>query len=690
MNITNYGLIATAALIITINTSCSTVAPPEPVYPIPTQAQIEWQKLETYAFVHYGLCTYNDMEWGFGDSPASTFNPTELDVEQWAQLFKNAGMKGILMSFKHHDGFSLWPTKYSDYNISKSSYKNGEGDLVKELINACKKYDLKIGIYISPWDRNHAQYGSEEYVEYFHNQITEIVNEYCDGQIDLFEFWFDGANGGDGYYGGAGGTRTIDANTYYDYQRAKNTIIEKFPNAMIFGGTAPTIRWIGNEAGWAGQTNWSMWDLDAPESQALMYGMQEGTSWLPGEVDVSIRPGWFYHKREDHQLRSLGQLVEYYYQSVGRNANLLLNIPISISGKVTKEDSTRVMEWKKTLDNQFANNLAAGAEISADNTRGYGYSATNVNDGSWDSYWATEDSVRGAALTLKFNKPTECNTLLLQEYIALGQRIIDFEVEYKDESGKMSPIVSRDSTTTIGYKRIIRFDNITTDELKITFTKSRGPACINNVELFLAAAVLDEPSMKRTAEGVVSIQSVNGTKIFYTIDGSEPTAASTLYIAPFSFARKGLVRAIAFDPTSQQHSAVATRQFDITTDKFSILKPAASRDNRTPFDGDLRSSYYLPEGQKTLTFALGDRYNIYGILYTPDQSRWGAGPIHRYRILVDGKVVKEGEFSNIKHNPITRRVEFAPTKGSTITIEALSVGDNSNRVSVSEISVLTK
>ncbi|MGL5683487.1 MAG: alpha-L-fucosidase [Marinifilaceae bacterium] len=667
--------------------ACTNVAAPEPIYPIPTQAQVNWQRLETYAFVHYGLNTYNDMEWGFGDTPATTFRPTDLDVDQWMRTLKSAGMKGILLPIKHHDGFCLWDTKYSDYSVKNTGLAE-QIDILKEVIAGCKKYDMKLGVYISPWDRNHASYGDAEYVEYFHNQIAEVVNEYCDG-VDLFEFWFDGANGGDGYYGGKRDVRRINASQYYNYQAAKDIIHNKFPNTMIFGGTVPTIRWIGNESGWAGHTNWAMWSADQPERVAMAYGDKNSSHWLPGEVDVSIRPGWFYHKREDHQLRSLGTIVDYYYQSVGRNANLLLNIPVNHEGKIGYADSVRVVEWKNVIDKHFENNLATMASISADKCRGRGYEPKSAIDGNWDSYWATPDGESTGALTLNFKTLQELNTLMLQEYIPLGQRVESFDVKYKDETGKYIPIQTTDTMSTIGYKRLIRFDNIKTDELVISFNESRGVPCINSVGVYLAAAVLDEPKVTRNAENNVSIKAAKGTEIYYTTDGSDVSLNSKKYEGPFSFPTKGAIKAMAYDPTTQKCSDMANCFFDIPSSLFSIVSPTVDKADRRAFDGNTLNSYYISAGENSVTFSLGGDHMIRGIKYTPDQSRWGRGPIHRYRIFVDNKMVKEGEFSNIKQNPITQIVEFPAVKGSKITLEALSIADGTSRASISDFSVIT-
>lgn len=670
--------------------SCADVAPPAAVYPIPTEAQIKWQKLETYAFIHYGLCTYNDSEWGFGDADPKIFNPSGLDVNQWVSTLKEAGMKGVLFTIKHHDGFGLWPSEHGSYNISQAPVQDGKGDLLRDVIEACKRNDMKIGLYISPWDRNHAQYGEKEYADYFQNQISEVLEKYCT-DIDLFEFWFDGANGGDGYYGGAGGIRNIDPSTYYRYEEAAEKIHSKFPEAMIFGGTVPSIRWIGNESGWAGETNWSMYQDELKRRHAnAMWGDRDGAQWMPGEVDVSVRPGWFYHDRESHQLRSIGTLVDYYYQSVGRNANLLLNVPIDKAGRIATADSARITQWKKVIDSHFSQDLAQQAKVTASTTRGRGFAASNVNDNDWDSYWAAPDGELTGTLTLDFKSPVEVNTLLLQEYIPLGQRIARFNVEYRNDNGEFVPVATTDSMTTIGYKRLVRFDNAKTDQIRIAFEESRGVPCINTVSAYLAPAVLDEPAIWRTADGKVHLKAANGTRIHYTTDGSEPTANSAQYEAPFDLTRKGTVKAIAFDPTSKELSAQKIEEFDILTSSFSIISPVADKDNKHAFDGSLNTSYYLPENVKTLTFSLGDTHVVSGLKYTPDQARWGGGPVYKYKVWVGSKAVAEGEFSNIKQNPIRQTIHFEPTKGSTVRIDVLGIGDNSTRASFSELSVLTE
>lgn len=659
---------------------------PAPVYPIPTPAQVNWQKMETYAFVHFGLNTFNDLEWGYGDTPAETFNPTDLDAEQWVRIIQAAGFKGVILTAKHHDGFNLWPSKYTEYSVKNSPWRGGKGDMVRDLVNACRKYGLKFGLYLSPWDRNHAEYGKPGYTEYFQNQIQELITEYCDS-VELFEYWFDGANGGDGYYGGAKEKRSIDPKTYYQYERAVEFIHSKFPNAMIFGGTEPTIRWVGNEEGWAGQTDWAPYKPgDNPH-----YGSPDGTEWLPAECDVSIRPGWFYHAREDQSVRSLSHLVNIYYQSVGRNATLLMNFPVGLSGKIHPLDSARIMEWRHTIDEQFKTNLLAGIKSAAVNERGSGFKAANITDGDWDSYWATEDTVKTGSVEFAFDTLTPVNRLLLQEYIPLGQRVAEFGIEYLDTLGQWQPVTTQDTMTTIGYKRIIRFETAAAKALRVNFLKSRGPLCINNIEAYLAPVLMVEPSIRRNREGTVFISAPTGAEIHYTTDGTIPTARSPRFAEPFAMARKGTVKAISVDPTLGKHSPVASHTFDIPTAAFKVVKPVGEQ-ALAAFDGNPSTAWYLLLSKsRELAFDLGGTYTVTGLTYAPDANRWGMGPVSRYRIYVGDKEVASGEFSNIKANPIEQVVTFAePVEGSRVRFVVDATADGAASASFAEVTVLTR
>ena len=655
---------------------------PEPTGPIPSPEQIAWHQMETYAFVHFGLNTFNDLEWGGGDTPASTFNPTDLDCEQWAATLKACGMKGVILTAKHHDGFCLWPTKSTDYNISKSPYKNGKGDMVRELSDACRKYGLKFGIYLSPWDRNNAEYGFPGYVETYHQQINELTSNYG----PLFEFWFDGANGGTGYYGGANERRSINAREYYDYQRAKDTIINRHPDAMIFGGPCQTIRWVGNEQGWVGATNWAMLS-DSENYNQLTYGSEDGASWIPAEVDVSIRPGWFYHQREDHQVKTLAKLVDIYYNSVGHNANLLLNFPVGLSGKIYPQDSLRAMEFYQTISNELKDNLLLNAKVSADDERGRKFSASKVNDGNPETYWATNDDYPYGSIAFKFGEPVMMNRVLFQEYIALGQRVKSFYLE-GELDGKWFKIPTFDTTTTIGYKRIVRFNTVKLDKLVIYFEDSRGPLCISNIEAYCAPALLSEPTISRNFDNVVTIESSDqNTEIYYTVDGSAPVVGDNAkkYDKPFIFRDKGTIKAVSYDALSGKSSAVSTKTLPLPHESFKVISPKTGFDKI--YDGSGFSVTYMMMEDAVVELEYNETQTIAGFSYLPSQGRDASRHINEYEFFVDGKLVSKGSFGNIKNNPIEQVVNFEPVVGKRVRFVAKGNTDNAKSCNIAEFRV---
>jgi len=471
------------ACAVNMATGIACVAPPKPFGPVPSTRQLAWHEMEVYGFLHFTVNTFTDKEWGYGDESPEIFNPTKLDTRQWARTARNAGMKGLILTAKHHDGFCLWPSKYTEHSVKKSPWKNGKGDVVKELANACREFDLKMGLYLSPWDRNHADYATPAYVEYYHKQLKELMTNYG----ELFEIWHDGANGGDGYYGGARETRSIDAKTYYGFPKIWERVRELQPNAVIFSDAGPDIRWIGNERGFAPDTCWARINPEGiypgiADLERLGSGNPDGAVWRPGEADVSIRKGWFFH--EDQKPKSLAQLLDIYYNSVGKGCCLLLNIPPDKRGLIPEEDAKRLKEWRAVLDQTFQTDLAKGKSASASNVRGNAktFSAANVTDGDRESYWATDDNARQAELTINLDTPTRFNRIRLQEYIPLGQRIAAFTIDVHDKDGW------RELTkgTTIGPRRILRIPDVEANQIRLRINESFACPTISTFELYLA------------------------------------------------------------------------------------------------------------------------------------------------------------------------------------------------------------
>jgi len=462
-------------------TACSQVAPPEPFGPVPSERQLAWHEMEYYMFVHFTVNTFTDKEWGYGDEKESVFNPTELDCRQWAKTAKDAGMKGIIITAKHHDGFCLWPSAFTEHSVKNSVWKDGKGDVLRELRQACDEFGLKFGVYLSPWDRNSSFYGTPEYLTYYRNQLRELLTQYG----DIFEVWFDGANGGDGYYGGAREKRKIDNRTYYDWANTHKIVRELQPGAVMFSDAGPDIRWVGNESGMGSMTNWCLLNKDemypgGDFAKILGEGHIDGKYWVPAEVDVSIRRGWFYHSTQDSLVRSPENLMELYYSSVGRNSNLLLNIPPDRRGLLHENDVKSLIAFNELRKKEFETNLAAGMNIKTSSKRGKGYEGSNVNDGNPDTFWATKDSETTGDVIIDLGKETEVNRVLIQEYIKLGQRVQEFIV-YAYENGEWKFLIDG---TTIGHKIIRKFPVVKTSKIKITIAKSLACPVISNIELY--------------------------------------------------------------------------------------------------------------------------------------------------------------------------------------------------------------
>jgi alpha-L-fucosidase len=683
-----------------LSISCSQVAPPEVVGPVPSERQLAWQELGYYAFIHYNMNTFTNMEWGTGGERPEQFNPSEMDVRQWAKVIKDAGMKGVIITAKHHDGFCLWPTKTTSHSVKNSSWKNGNGDVLKELSEACTELGLKFGVYLSPWDRNAANYGTPEYVADFHEQLRELLTNYG----EVFEVWFDGANGGSGYYGGANETRKIDSKSYYEWDTVTEIVRQLQPNAVIFSDGGPDIRWVGTEEGFANETNWSIMRRDEiypgwPRYAELRSGHEDGTHWLPAEVNTSIRPGWYYHPGEDHQVKSLTRLVDTYYESVGRNGNFLLNLPVDARGLVHETDARQLMLLKEQIDADFAQELANGGKTSATNVRGNNdtYAAKNATDGNNTSYWATNDGVTSGSLTIDFYEPTEINRMVLQEYIPFGQRVKEFSIAVKIGE----EWIQIDTQTTIGYKRILRFNTIKATAFRLDIIDAKASPLISNLALYRAPNLLVPPTIKRNREGLVSLLVPEATvSVYYTLDGSKPTKESPKYEIPFMVATPRMLKAIAYDAATDAVTASVSKHIDIPKVTWKVVSMSSGTEENIQNLMDENPYTFWATDNKTaipqeIVVNLGASYSVNGFTYVPSQERYPFGIVTEYAVYLSRDKQKwnlaaAGEFSNVVNSRLEQEVRFTPTEARYMKLKVIKTDGEDPRASFAEIGVLTE
>ncbi|MEH6405959.1 MAG: alpha-L-fucosidase [Leeuwenhoekiella sp.] len=670
--------------------------PPASFGPVPSQKQLDWQEMEMYAFIHFTTNTFTNKEWGFGNEPEEIFNPTALDTRQWARVVKEASMKGIILTAKHHDGFCLWPSAYTDHSVEKSPWKDGKGDVVKELGEACREYGLKLGLYLSPWDRSRADYGKPEYVTYFRNQLKELLTNYG----DVFEMWFDGANGGTGYYGGANESRKINTLEYYDWEKTYKMIYDVAPKTLVWGIGPSEARWIGNEEGRANKTNWSLLRQEDDLAGKVNYteymsGHEDGEKWVPGEADVSIRPGWFYHAVEDDKIKPVEELLDIYYESVGRNANLILNIPPDRRGLINEKDVERLHEFSTALKADFKTELLAQSTVSANQSRGNKFGPENLIDGDKNTYWATSDAVKTASITFDFDHPTAINRVLLQEYIKLGQRVRKFTVEAKIDSNWQT--IADEST--IGYKRILRFDRVTVTALRVNITDAKACPVISNIEAFNAPTLVRMPEISRSRNGEVTISAENADQIFYTSDGSEPNNKSLKYSKPFLLKNAVTVKAISFDSIEKISSAVKNVKYGTTKESWKMTEATGGNPERANriIDGNPVTDWDMGNTDNMLPqevkIDMGAVKDIKGFTYMPRQTGNGLNLISAYEFYtsLDGKKwVKrsEGEFANILNNPILQVKTFKKALARYIRFVAKSEVSGGNTVTIAELDVI--
>lgn len=689
--------------IFSILTSCTDkTEAPAPYGALPTPAQLNWHQMEYFSLVCYGLNTYTEVEWAYGDVDPKLFNPSDLNTDQWAKVASEAGMKGLILVAKHHDGFCLWPSKYTSYSVKATPWKDGNGDVLGDLSESCKKYGLKLGVYLSPWDRNHAEYGQPEYVQYYYKQLEELLTEYG----DIFEFWIDGANGGTGYYGGANEWRNIDRETYYGYENIFSIVKKHQPNAIIFSDVGPGTRWVGNEAGIGSESNWNTINTNgkcpgdpSPEySKKLGTGEQEGKDWIPAEVNTTLLwpKAWYYHT--GHQPRSLVNLMDLYYTSIGRGSPLDLGLAIAPNGQIRDIDAQALLKFREHVKREFKENLIKDAKVSASNYRGNSslFNTEKCCDENTNTYWATSDSIKKASLILDFGKETTFNRLLLQEYIRLGQRIHKFILEVEKDDGWKKIAAG----TTIGYKRILRFDDVKATKVRVTLETDAPCLTLSNIEIFNAPPLLTEPKLMCNKNGKITINASEGLSIFYALGNSPAGSDYKKYEGIFNLANGGIVNAYALHNESGQKSDFVTKEFGIAKTKWKIHKVDSENHDHNPannaIDGNhatLWSSAPKQEQPHYIAINLGDEVNISGFSYQPPE--FGSdGIIYEYEFYLSmngenwGEPVSKGEFSNIENNPVAQVIKFDSVINSRyIKLISKSVIKNSNVMSVAEIDI---
>ncbi len=694
-------------LFLTLIISCTSNSDiPKPYGALPSSDQLKWHEMEYFSLVCYGLNTYTEVEWAFGDVDPKLFTPTDLNTDQWAKVTSEAGMKGLILVAKHHDGFCLWPSKYTQYSVKATPWKDGKGDILGDLAKSCKKYGLKLGVYISPWDRNHAEYGRPEYVDYYYKQLEETMTEYG----DVFEFWLDGANGGTGYYGGANEKRNIDRKTYYGYEKIFSIVKKHQPEAVIFSDVGPGTRWVGNENGIGGETNWNTintnglapGESDSDYRKKLGTGESGGNNWIPAEVNTTLLwpKAWYYHTGK--KPRNLSNLMDLYYTSIGRGSPLNLGLAIAPSGRISDADAKALHKFKKQVDREFEDNLITKAKVKTSNKRGNSsaFNAKKCYDQSTGTYWATDDNVKNAYIEIDFNNKTTINRLLLQEYIALGQRVKDFSVEAV-VNGKFTMIAEG---TTVGYKRIIRFDDVKTTKVKITFKTDAECLAISNIGIYNAPPVLASPILTGSKNGNVSISASEGLSIYYALGTLPAISDYKKYTKTIFLPKGGVVNSYAINDGTSEKTDIVSKEFGISKSKWGIDSFKGDVNSKetalNAIDGD-PDTYWITTPKsgthsQQLAINLGEEANITGFSYTP-RERGADGTIFEYEFYVSkdgkrwGEPVIKGEFSNIENNPVTQVVKFEKTVSSACYIKLVSKSAirNSKSTSIAEIDIFT-
>lgn len=690
-----------------LSVTAQRISAPAPYGALPSEPQLRWHEIEQYVLVHFTPTTFQNKEWGYGDADPKIFNPTKFDAGQIVNAAKSGGFKGVIFVAKHHDGFCLWPTKTTAYNISASPFRNGKGDMVKEFETATRNAGMKFGLYCSPWDRNNEDYGKPEYVTKYRNQLRELYTNYG----KLFITWFDGANGGDGYYGGKKESRSIDRATYYDWDKTWAISKELQPEAVIFSDNGE-VRWVGNERGFADETSWATFTPEPIAGKTVAVpgetnyekapmGTRNGKYWKPAECDVPLRNGWFYHANEDNHVKSVSELFEIYCKSVGRGAGMDIGLAPTTEGILHPNDVKALKDFGDFLKQTFSNNLAQSAVITASEVRGENqifFGTKNLTDNDRYSYWATSDNVKKAFITLEWDKEQTFNIIRLRENIKLGQRIEKIEIEaFANKNWKKVA-----EATSIGANRLVRLPNyITTSKLRIRIVES--PVCItlSDVGVFKEPEQLPLPKIKRDKNGTVSITTeTTVNQIHYTIDGTEPTMHSPIYKEAFSFLTSGDVKAKSFGidmksgETAIQSFNVCKKDWKIVTASFENEQTSNAIDENAETIWSTADNTSLMPLPQFIVIDMGKELEIKSLSYLPRQN--GTGGIvkdYQWQVSTDNTnwtTIAEGEFANIKSNLVEQNITLkASAKARYIRFTGKTSVDG-RYITVAEIGVKTK
>jgi alpha-L-fucosidase len=708
---------------------------------LPRPNQTEWMRLERTIFIHFGPNTFRGVEWGDGREDPSIFNPTALDADQWVRSAKEAGAKMVILVCKHHDGFNLWPTRYSDHSVAASPWRGGKGNVVRDVADAARKYGIELGVYLSPADlyqlrtnpKNPKGYygnGSEklpsviptdsasfksdpsrgrkpapgfksyaysvdDYNRYFLNELYELLTEY--GPIR--EVWFDGAN------------PDPSVSEAYDYSAWYDLIRKLQPQAIIFG-KGPDARWVGNESGIGRTTEWSVIPLPASPDAFTWPDMTDGDLgsrsklkpgsylwWFPAEVNEPILYGWFWHPKK--HVRTAADLIDIYYSSVGRNGNMLLNLSPDTRGLIPDNQLAHLRLMAQVVDETFARNLAAGGKLTAD-TSNPAHSPSLALDGNLDTWWEAAPGQTTATLTLTLPKAVTFDVVSLQEAVDhRGQRIESFSIDVWDGSKWKT----MDEQTTVGHKRLLRWSSpVTTDQVRIRITGSRLEPSLAEVGLFKQAEFVPAPVIsERDAHGTVTISGANGLPVVYTTDGTAPTSKSTVYSAQIVLPRGGTVQAVSLAPDGRL-GMMASKYFAglspigwkvVRVDSEDANHPAVHAIDGNPstiWQTSAPAEQSLPH---QITIDMGGVQRIAGLAYLPRQDGSHDGVVEDYRFesSVDGQHwtanVEWGQFWNIENNPVQQDATFAPVDARYFRFTALKAVGSNGRASAAEISVVS-